>query len=554
MNAMSNSLTVTLAQCNFTVGDIAGNTAIILEHYHSASQKKSDLIVFSELAITGYPPEDLVLRPGFQRTAMAALDTLAHATRGNPTAMLVGGIILEDEHLYNAAFLIRKGVVESIFYKSVLPNYGVFDEKRIFSSKPTAKPIMIKRCALGIVICEDIWHDEAAASLAAQGAKLLIIINASPFEKGKHERRIALLKNHAEHHGYPFIYVNQVGGQDELVFDGGSFVMARTGEVTTQLPWWETSAATVTFQETDGGLVPEVTSKAQVLSEHGSIYLALMTGLRDYITKNNFPGVVLGLSGGVDSALTAAIAVDALGKDKVHCVMLPSRYTSEESLADANQCAANLGVALDTISIEALFESSLKTLSPVFKGTTPDVTEENLQSRIRGLLLMAISNKLGKMVLTTGNKSEMAVGYATIYGDMCGGFNVLKDVYKSEVWAVARWRNRHFPSHALGKTGAIIPDSIITRPPTAELREGQRDQDNLPTYEFLDDILYKLIELQLPIEAIVQAGYNKDTVEKIVRLLAISEYKRRQAAPGVKISTLSFGRERRYPITSKYRG
>jgi NAD+ synthase len=551
---MSHLLTIALAQCNFTVGDIAGNTAKILQHYNTTSQQKADLVVFSELAITGYPPEDLVLRPGFVRAAMAALEPLAEATRNSPCAMLVGGIIMEDERLYNTAFFIRKGAVETVIKKTALPNYGVFDEVRIFSSATSTKPVTLKGVKLGIMICEDIWQEGAIASLAKQGATLFVALNASPFNKGKHTERLNLVTRHVHEYGAPFIYVNQVGGQDELVFDGGSFIMAKDGEVTMQLPWWQESLAFSSFSGTTEALLPEPTFIVPPLSEHASIYQAMMLGLKDYVTKNNFPGVLIGLSGGIDSALTAAVAVDALGSSKVHCVMLPSRYTSEESLSDAEECAELLGVRLDNISIETLYGGAMESLKPIFKGTTPDLTEENLQSRIRGLLLMALSNKFGKMVLTTGNKSEMAVGYATIYGDMCGGFNILKDIYKSEVWALARWRNRNFPDQALGEKGTVIPDSIIVRPPTAELRENQLDQDNLPNYEFLDDILYKLIEQQLPVEAIVKAGYDKATVEKVVRLLYMSEYKRRQAAPGVKISTLSFGRERRYPLTSKYRG
>lgn len=551
---MSHSLMVALAQCNFTVGDITGNTAKILSHYQEASQKKADLIVYSELAITGYPPEDLLLRPGFQRAAMAVLHNLAEATRNSNTAMLVGGITLEDELLYNAAFLIRKGAVESIIKKTVLPNYGVFDEARTFTPKATGKPITLKGIKLGVMICEDMWRGDAAELMAKQGAKILITLNASPFDRDKHPLRKKLAENHVREHKIPLIYVNQVGGQDELVFDGGSFVMAPTSAITTQLPWWEESLSYSAFDETPDGFVPVPDLITPALSDKEAVYQALMMGLRDYVTKNNFPGVILGLSGGIDSALTAAIAVDALGSSKVHCVMLPSRYTADESLADAEDCALALGVKLDNLSIESIYGAAIDTLAPVFKGTTPDVTEENLQSRIRGLLLMAMSNKFGSMVLTTGNKSEMAVGYATIYGDMCGGFNALKDVYKSEVWGISRWRNRNFPKNALGKTGTVIPDAIIIRPPTAELRPNQRDQDNLPTYEKLDDILYKLIELELPIEAIVQAGYKRDMVEKVARLVYLSEYKRRQSAPGVKISALSFGRERRYPITSKYRG
>jgi len=550
---MTHNLIFALAQCNFIVGDITGNIAKITDYYKRAVEQKADMVIFSELAITGYPPEDLVLRSGFQRTAMAALHPLMELTKESPTAMLVGGIACEDEAVANAAFLIRKGEVTAIIKKSVLPNYGVFDEMRVFIPHSPTAPIAFKRTKLGVVICEDLWRGDSVDWIADHHAKLLIVLNASPFERNKHEQRLAVARRQAEDHQLPLIYVNQVGGQDELVFDGGSFVMDKTGAIALQAPFFEESLNIINFERHEDALVPVKQPIAEVPNEREFVYQALMMGLRDYITKNNFPGVVLGLSGGIDSALTAAIAVDALGADKVQCVMLPSRYTSQESLNEARECASRLGVKLDTVLIESIALETHEMLKSMFAKTKPDLTEENMQSRIRGMILMAISNKFGKMVLTTGNKSEMAVGYATIYGDMCGGFNVLKDIYKSEVWAIARWRNRYFPQNALGKNGAVIPDSTINRPPTAELRDNQTDQQTLPTYEFLDDILFKFIEQSLPVDVIVQAGYKRETVEQIVHLVYQNEYKRRQAAPGVKISSLSFGKERRYPMTNKYR-
>lgn len=550
---MPTSLIIALAQCNFTVGDIAGNIKKIQEHYSEASRKKADLILFSELCITGYPPEDLLLRPSFQREAIAAIDTLAKATIGTHTAMLVGGVALEGEKLYNAAYLLSNGTMHSTCFKNLLPNYGVFDEQRVFTASHCADLISYKGVKLGVMICEDLWQGEVTKSLATQGAELLIAINASPFEKGKHAQRLQLAIGHAETHNLPFIYVNQVGGQDELVFDGGGFACANDGSVIAQLPFWEESLILTEWHKEETGWQMQPLPLAPTLSHYDSCYQAMIMGLRDYVQKNNFPGVLIGLSGGIDSALTAAVAVDALGKENVHLVMMPSRYTSEESLLDAGICAEMLGCPLDTIAIEPMVESFSSSLQPLFKGKSPDITEENLQSRIRGTLLMALSNKHGKMVLSTGNKSELAVGYATLYGDMCGGYNVLKDLYKTDVFAISRWRNRHFPTHALGPKDMVMPDSIITKAPTAELRHDQKDQDSLPHYDLLDDILFKLIEQQLSAESIISVGYDRKTVEKVCRMLYLSEYKRRQAPIGVKISSMSFGRDRRYPMTNFFR-
>ncbi len=550
---MSTSLTIALAQCNFTVGDFAGNMQKIQDSFNQAVRQKVDLVLFSELCITGYPPEDLLLRPSFQREAMRALEELAKLTIGNHTAMLVGGVFLEGEKCYNAAYVLGNGHVLAKSLKTLLPNYSVFDEQRVFSSSPQSIPVAFKGVKLGVMICEDLWQGEVTRSLVAQGAELLIAINASPYDKEKHKHRLRLACGHAESFALPFIYVNQVGGQDELVFDGAGFVAAADGTVAAQLPFWQEALQLTHWQKTETGWQMQPQPLAPTPSFYESYYQALIMGLRDYVEKNHFPGVLVGLSGGIDSALTAAVAVDALGKERVHTVMMPSRYTSEESIKDATECAALLGCRLDTIPIEPMFEQFVAHLHPLFDNKPEDSTEENLQSRIRGALLMALSNKHGKMVLSTGNKSEMAVGYATLYGDMCGGYNVLKDLYKTEVFALARWRNRNKPLQAKGPEGLVIPDTIIAKPPSAELRHNQTDQDSLPPYDLLDDILFKLIEQQLSAESIIAVGYDKDTVMKVSRLLYGAEYKRRQAPIGVKVTTMSFGRDRRYPVTSGFR-
>lgn len=550
---MATSLIIALAQCNFTVGDLAGNSAKITQFYTEAARKKADLVLFSELSITGYPPEDLLLRPSFQREAIKAIEELAKVTRSYDTAMLVGGVLLKDEQLYNAAYLLEGGKIAGVTLKSLLPNYGVFDEQRVFVSSSRSEPLLYKGVKLGVMICEDLWQGEVTRNLVKQGAELLVAINASPFDKEKHGHRVRLASGHAETYDLPFIYVNQVGGQDELVFDGGGFVCASDGSVACQLPFWEESLTLTEWHKAETGWQVTPSSLAPSFSKYESLYLALMTGLRDYVQKNNFPGVIIGLSGGIDSAITAAIAVDALGKERVQLVMMPSRYTSQESLLDAEICAEMLECVLESIPIEQCFESFMGSLAPSFGDKAPDITEENLQSRIRGTLLMALSNKFGKMVLTTGNKSEMAVGYATLYGDMCGGYNVLKDLYKTEVFAISRWRNRHFPKGARGKEAMVMPDSIIAKAPTAELRHDQKDQDSLPSYDLLDDILFKLIEQQISAESIISVGYDRKTVEKVAKLLYFAEYKRRQSPPGVKVSIMNFGRDRRYPITNMYR-
>jgi NAD+ synthase len=437
--------------------------------------------------------------------------------------------------------------------KHELPNYGVFDEKRVFSAGGLPEPVDFAGVKLGIMICEDMWLPAVTRRLASRGAEILIVPNGSPFELDKFDVRRRIALERVRESRLPLVYVNQIGGQDELAFDGGSFVMGADGAVVGQAPYWRADLPVTRWQRDAEGwrcLDGSVNPEPQRLE---AVYQAMVLGLRDYVDKNRFPGVVLGLSGGVDSALTAAVAVDALGADRVHCVMLPSKYTSRESLDDAADCARRLGVRLDTVSIAPLVESAERTLAALFAGRSPDITEENIQSRLRGLLLMALSNKFGSMVLTTGNKSEVSVGYATLYGDMCGGYSVLKDVYKVLVFDLSRWRNAHHPIGARGPAAAVIPDNIIAKPPTAELRPNQKDQDSLPPYDQLDAVLHELVENELPVADIVAMGYDRKLVTRVQNLLYSAEYKRRQASPGVKVTRRNFGRDRRYPITNRFR-
>ncbi|HWF63026.1 MAG TPA: NAD+ synthase [Rhizomicrobium sp.] len=548
---MTGPFRIALAQLNPVMGDIAGNLARAREA--RARVPGADVILFSELFITGYPPEDLVLKGALQADARAAVESLAADTASGP-AVLIGAPWVEEGKLHNAVLLLDGGKVAGKSFKHELPNYGVFDEKRVFAPGPLPGPLNVRGVRLGVPICEDIWIPDACECLAETGAEILAVPNGSPFEAGKEDVRVQLAVARVNESGLPLIYLNQVGGQDELVFDGASFVLNADRSLALAMPSWR-EAVTVSewTKGGDGKWVCATGERAGEENRESAIYHAMMLGLRDYVNKNRFPGVVLGLSGGIDSALSAAVAVDALGKERVRAVMLPSRYTSQESFGDADECARRLGVSYETIEIERAVKGFGETLAPVFAGKAADTTEENIQSRIRGLILMAISNKFGPMLLTTGNKSEMSVGYATLYGDMCGGFNVLKDVYKMEIFRLARWRNEHAPEGALGPDGAVIPDRIIAKPPTAELRANQTDQDTLPPYEILDGILECLVEREMSFEDTVAKGFDPATVKRVEQLLYVSEYKRRQAPPGVKISPRNFGRDRRYPITNAFR-
>jgi len=501
----------------------------------------------------GYPPEDLVLKPALQEDARLAIEKFARDTMDGGPAIIVGAPWVEDGKLYNAAVLLDEGRILAHSYKVDLPNYGVFDEKRVFAPGPMPGPLNVRGVRIGIPICEDIWTPDVVECLAETGGEILLVPNGSPFEAGKEDTRLNHVVARVTEACRPIIYLNQVGGQDELVFDGASFAVNTDCRIACALPPWEEHIVVTTWRRTAEGWRCDPGETWEGEGQTSSIYHALVLGLRDYVDKNRFPGIVLGMSGGIDSALSAVIATDALGAERVRCVMLPSRYTSEESLHDAEECAKLLGARYETVPIEPAVNAFSEMLAPAFAGRAPDTTEENIQSRVRGVALMAISNKFGPMVLTTGNKSEMSVGYATLYGDMCGGLNALKDVYKTEVYRLARWRNQAHPRGAKGPAGRVIPENIIERPPTAELRANQRDQDSLPPYDILDGILECLVENEMSFEEVVRRGYHPATVKRVEQLLYLAEYKRRQAPPGVKITRKNFGRDRRYPITNAFR-
>ena len=543
-------LKIALAQANPTVGDLDANVAKL--RAMRAKVPDADLVVFPELFITGYPPEDLVLKPAFQAAARQRVEALA-AELGAGPAVLTGTVWPEAGKVYNAVALLEAGKVAAVRFKVDLPNYGVFDEKRVFAPGPMPGPINFRGVRLGAPICEDIWGPDVAECLAECGAEILITPNGSPFDWTKPDVRMNQAVARVTQTGLPLVYLNQVGGQDELVFDGASFVLNGDCSLAVQLPAWEEAIALTEWRKTPQGWVCEQGECARLEEGDASAYQACVLGLRDYVEKNGFPGVVLGLSGGVDSALVAAMAVDALGAPRVRAVMMPYRYTSSASVRDASACAEALGLRFETLPIEAAVAGVTKALEPVLAGTAPDSTEENIQARARGIILMAVSNKFGGMVVTTGNKSEMSVGYATLYGDMNGGFNPIKDLYKMEIYRLARWRNAHVPKGGLGPAGVVIPEAIITKAPSAELRANQTDQDSLPPYPVLDDILACLVEKEMPLAGIVARGHPAETVKQVERLLYLAEYKRRQAPPGVKISSKNFGRDRRYPIVNKFR-
>jgi NAD+ synthase len=549
---VTDTLTIALAQLDPTVGDIDGNLAKFRRARDEAASMGADLIVSTELFVAGYPPEDLVLKPAFVADCEAAVMRFAQEMGPGPAAIL-GTPWRQDGKLHNAAALLDEGRVTALRFKHELPNYGVFDEKRVFAPGPVPGPLVVKGVRIGLMICEDMWTQDTTEGLAESGAELLLVINGSPYERDKRDERVQLAVMRVTESGLPLAYVNQISGQDELVFDGASFVLDADCDVKLQAPdWREALVKTVWRRSQDGAWHPDKGLLVPPTEELAAIYRAMVLGLGDYVRKNKFPGVVLGLSGGIDSALSAAIAVDALGADKVHCVMMPSRYTSRESLDDAAAAARLLGVDLRTIDIEPAIAAFAGMLAPSFAGRDNDITEENLQSRARGITLMALSNKFGWMVLSTGNKSEMSVGYATLYGDMCGGFAVLKDVYKMTVFALSRWRNANRPHGLLGPMGRVMPDRVITKPPTAELKADQTDQDTLPPYDQLDDILECLVEREMPVADIVARGHDEATVRRVWRMLDRAEYKRRQAPPGVKITRRAFGRDRRYPITNGF--
>ena len=550
---MTDHLSIALAQLNPTVGDIDGNAALVGAARKAAAKKGADLIVCSELVISGYPPEDLVIRPSFQNACASAIDKLAEETADGGPGILVGSLWVENDQLYNAALLLDGGKVSAVRLKHDLPNYGVFDEKRVFASGPMPGPINFRDVRLGVMICEDMWQPDVAECLQESGAEIFVVLNGSPYALDKWDQRLNLAVERITETRLPMIYVNQVGGQDELVFDGGSFVLNADRRLQARCVDWSPALQITNWNRTGDDWICEQSETASIEDRLSSIYSAMQLGLRDYIDKNNFPGVLIGMSGGVDSALTAAVAVDALGADRVHCVMMPSPYTSEESLTDASAATELLGCRLDEINIGQAMGAFDSMLSPLFGDAPADTTEENIQARSRGLALMGLSNKTGAMVVSTGNKSEMSVGYATLYGDMCGGFSVLKDVYKMTVFSLCHWRNDNFPKSSKGPKGKVIPERIITKPPSAELKPDQTDQDTLPPYEELDAIRGCLIERDLGTEATAGEGHDLELVKRIWRMLLLAEYKRRQAPPGVKITHRSFGRDRRYPITNGFR-
>lgn len=540
-------LRLALAQYDFAVGAVAANAAKVGELIAQAQAGGADLVAFPELTLSGYPPEDLLLRPSFLAACDHELATLAAATHG--IAALVGHPHSEGE-VFNAASLLRDGHVESIAHKQALPNYGVFDDKRYFRPGHASVTTVIDGVTVGLLICEDVWQPEPAAQAAAAGAQLLVVINASPWDERKQAEREQVLTARARETGCAIAYLNLVGGQDDVVYDGSSMLVNGDGSIAARAPafvdvllWAEFDAATRTLAAQDWPVAADASLEA-------TLYAALVRGTRDYIDKNRFGGVLLGLSGGIDSALTLALAVDALGADRVTAVMMPTRYTSQLSLDGARVQAEKLGVDYHVIDIEATYQSFVDALTPAFAGKAADTTEENLQSRTRGVMLMALSNKHGRLLLATGNKSEMAVGYATLYGDMCGAYAPLKDVYKTVVYRLSRWRNA-----AAAKAGErdMIPPAVIERPPSAELRDNQTDQDSLPSYDELDAILERFIEREQSQPEIIAQGFPADTVHRVVRLVLLNEFKRRQSAPGPRVTTRAFGRERRYPITSGWR-
>jgi NAD+ synthase len=554
MNARpADKLSIALAQLNATVGDVAGNADKVRRARATAAGEGADLVIFPELFIAGYPPEDLVLKPAFQAACRAAVEALARETADNGPAVLVGTPWVEDGKLYNAYVMLEGGKVTATRYKVDLPNYGVFDEKRVFAPGPLPGPIVLRGVRIGVPVCEDIWGPDVVECVAETGGEILLVPNGSPYWREKTATRLNIAVARVVESGLPLVYLNMVGGQDELVFDGASFGLNADRSFAFQLPAFRETVVTTRWVRENGAWRCLPGEHAMIEEADEADYAACVLGLRDYVDKNGFKGVVFGLSGGIDSALCAAIAVDALGPDRVRAVMLPYRYTSQDSLEDAAAVAKAFGIQYDIVPIAAPVEGFEAALKPLFAGTNRDITEENLQSRARGTILMAISNKFGLMVVTTGNKSEMSVGYATIYGDMNGGFNPIKDLYKSQVFRLCALRNMWKPVGALGPSGVVIPERVITKPPTAELRENQKDQDTLPPYDVLDAILERLVEREEPIADIVAAGFDRDTVMRVDRMLNLAEYKRRQAAPGVKVTLKNFGRDRRYPIVNKFR-
>jgi NAD+ synthase len=551
---MTDTLSIAIAQVSPIVGDINGNVAKIRQARNEAAAAGADLIVFSELFICGYPPEDLVQKPSFQRACRDAVEALAEDTGDGGPAIIVGAPWREGPHLYNAGALLKDGRVDAVRYKRHLPNYGVFDEPRRFAPGPVPpEPVEVHGFRIGLMICEDMWLPGPGEHLCRAAAEIFIVPHGSPFRETALNERVGAARDRLRACGLPLVFVNQLAGQDEVLFEGASFVMGADGDVQYRCPQFTEGLFLTQWERRDGATRCVDGPRFDWVGGEEMVYRAVTMAVRHYVLRNKFNGVVIGLSGGVDSALTAAIAVDALGADAVHCVMMPSKYTSGESLEDAGACANALGVSYRSIPIAPGVDAFDTMLAGAFEGMQADTTEENIQSRLRGVILMALSNKFGDMVLTTGNKSEMSVGYATLYGDMNGGYNPLKDIYKTDVFALCRWRNANHAADLKGPTGQVIPERIITKPPSAELREDQKDEDSLPPYEILDPILEALVEKEMGVSDIVAQGFDEATVRRIEHLLYVAEYKRRQAPPGPKVTAVNFGRDRRYPITNGWR-
>ena len=547
-------LRIAVAQLNPTVGDVRGNLAKARAARADAQSQGADLVLFTELFLSGYPPEDLVLKPAFLATCQKAVDEFAQDTADGGPGVIIGYPRMADTGRHNSVAVLDGGKIIAVRDKVDLPNYGEFDEKRVFVSGPMPGPVNFRGVRIGIPICEDIWGEEGVCeTLAESGAEILLSPNGSPYFRDKIDIRHQVVIKQVIETGLPLLYANQLGGQDELVFDGASFCINGDKSLAFQMSQFEETLAVVTFKKTDDAWTCVDGPMSQLPDTDEADYRACTLGFKDYVNKNGFKSVVLGLSGGIDSAICAAIAVDALGEERVRCIMMPYYYTSRDSLVDAEACAKALGCRYDVVSIEEPVKGFLSTLAEVFEGTEEGITEENLQSRARGTILMAVSNKFGSMVVTTGNKSEMSVGYCTLYGDMNGGFNPIKDLYKMQVYALSRWRNTAVPPGGLGPTGIVIPQNIIDKAPSAELRPNQTDQDSLPPYPVLDDILECLVEKEMGTAEIIARGHDAATVHRIEHLLYIAEYKRRQSAPGVKITRKNFGRDRRYPITNRFR-
>ncbi len=550
---VTDRLRIALAQLNPKVGDLTGNLHLARSALADAVGAEADILMLSELFLTGYFPDDLLFKPKFVTDTMQATRDLVAGTAGTNVVLILPTVWFERANLYNAVIVAEKGEIVATRFKRELPNADVFYEKRYFTVGPLADPVTIKGVEIGIPICEDIWHPGVCENLAMRGAEILLCPNGSPYWTNKQHIRKELVRARVAEHDIPLLYVNQVGGQDELIFDGASFAIEPGNKLAFQGKSFEADFIVSDWVRGASGWTCTNGHVTELTTTDEAPWLACVLGLRDYVGKNGFKQVVLGLSGGIDSAVVAAMAVDALGAENVHCIMLPYRYTSEESLKDAKDCAERLGVRYDIVSIGNPVDEALSQLSPIFDNRPADIAEENIQSRTRGVVLMAVSNKLGSMLLTTGNKSEIGVGYATIYGDMNGGYNPLKDMFKMEVYRLAAWRNGNRPATCLGPDGDVIPQAIIDKAPSAELRPNQTDQDSLPPYPVLDEILTAIVEDELPLEVLVERGHNRALVERIERLLNIAEYKRRQSAPGPKLTVKAFGLGRRYPITNGYK-